>query len=295
MKRGLVKKTKKKVKKSKIKTFLDNKKLLAIAISAFFIFAFLFSFVSIRNQSITGQVSLIDGIQSVGSSVIEILEPFAKFLLGGDANQTLTGEILFTRVLLLVLMIGIVWNALDTIPFFKKQRVVLNITAIIVSLLAIRGISETELIETILLPYTAFGIALSAGIPFVIYFIIINLSLKEKNLSAFRRIAWIFFAVIFIGLYFMRYDELGNFSYIYPVTAFLAVIMAIMDGSLSKFFRKHEVKKLKNLFQHEQVLGLRRRIRKLKEDIAEGEDNPKEIKDLIDHLERKIKTLEKIK
>ena len=295
MKRGLVKKTKKKVNKSKIKTFLDNKKLLAISIAAFFIFAFLLGFVNIRNQSITGQVSLIDGIGQVADSVIQILGPVIKFLIGEGVDETLTGEFLFTRVLLLILMVGIVWNALDRINFFKKQRVVLNITTVVVSLLAVRGMASSDLINTILLPYTALGIALSAGIPFVIYFIVVNISFKKKNLSAFRRIAWAFFAVIFIGLYFMRYDELGDFSYIYPVTAILALIMAIMDGSLSKFFRKHEVRKLKDLFKHEQVLGLRRRIRNLKEDIAEGEGNSGEIKDLIDHLEEKIITLNKIK
>ncbi len=294
MKRGLVKKTKKKVNKSKIKTFLDNKKLLAISIAAFFIFAFLLGFVNIRNQSITGQVSLIDGIGQVADSVIQILGPVIKFLIGEGVDETLTGEFLFTRVLLLILMVGIVWNALDRINFFKKQRVVLNITTVVVSLLAVRGMASSDLINTILLPYTALGIALSAGIPFVIYFIVVNISFNDEGLSAFRRIAWAFFAVIFIGLYFMR-DDLGDFAYIYPVTAFLALIMVIMDGSLSKFFRKHEVKKLKNLFKHEQVLGLRRRIRNLKEDIAEGDGEPEKIKKLINHLEEKIKSLGSIK
>lgn len=240
-------------------------------------------------------LSVTEALSQIGNSVKNILEPVIKFLIGGGTNETLTGELLFTRVLLFILMLGIIWNALDRVPFFKKQRAVLNITTFVVSLLAIRGMASSEIIENILLPYTALGIALSAGIPFVIYFITVNLNFNDEDQSIFRRIAWALFAVIFMGLYFMRFEKLGDFAYIYPVTALIAFVMAIMDGSISRFFRKHEVKKLKNLFKHEQVLGIRRRIRNLKEDIAEGDGNPETIKKLIDHLEDKIKSLEKTK
>jgi hypothetical protein len=68
-----------------------------------------------------------------------------------------------------------------------------------------------------------------------------------------------------------------------------------MDGSLSRFFRKHEVRKLKDFFVHEQVMGLRRRISDLRESIAKGtgDEDIEKTEQLIVHLEDKIEKLKK--
>ncbi len=282
MKRGPVKKTKKKVKESKIKTFLNNKKLLAVVISAFFIVTFLFGFVSIRNKTITGQVSLIDGIGQVTDSVGQILESIFIFLLG-DVGEGL----LFSKIIFFIIIIGIIWLALNTIDFFNKKPIILNIITFAVSVLAIRGISSTDLIDTILLPYTALGIALSAGIPFVIYFIIINVGFQDQP-PIIRRLAWVFFGVIFLGLWFSRSD-LGDFDYIYLGTAILAIIMAFMDGTIKGFFAKIQADKIRNIKTTEIVVSLKKKINDVKEGVKDEYISESDGNVLIKNYQRKIR------
>jgi hypothetical protein len=50
--------------------------------------------------------------------------------------------------------------------------------------------------------------------------------------------AWIFFAVIFFALYTLRYDELGNVKWIYPLTGILSLIMAAICGIFLKLRAK---------------------------------------------------------
>jgi len=62
--------------------------------------------------------------------------------------------------------------------------------------------------------------------------------------KTFKRVAWVLFAVIFIGIWFTRYDELGNYGYIYLVTAGLSVLMLWFDGTINKLLVKANLDKV---------------------------------------------------
>jgi len=49
--------------------------------------------------------------------------------------------------------------------------------------------------------------------------------------------------VKFGGLYFMRVDELEKTVYVYPIVGGLAVAMAFLDGTISRFWRKIKAEK----------------------------------------------------
>ena len=125
---------------------------------------------------------------------------FFPALLG----ETLEGDLLFAKVLFLIIVFSIVWASLNKVDFFNETTWVLWLVSVAASVLAIRWIDEGSLVETILLPYSAFGVAITAGLPFVLYFFVV-MNFKKT----IRKLSWVFFAVIFIGLWFSRSGEKG--------------------------------------------------------------------------------------
>ncbi len=283
----------KKKKVSKKKTFFKDKKFLAFSITAFLFLLIAFSFAFAGNTNITGQVAFLEGVQNVANDIVEIVTPVFQALFGGGADLYANKGILFTQILFFIIVFGIILLSLKKVDFFSDNPLVLNIIALAVSLLAVRGISSTELIETILLPSEALGIALLAGIPFVIYFIVINVGFKTQP-SILRRVAWIFFAIIFIGLWSSKTSELvDNKLYnIYLFTGIAAVVMAWIDGTIKKFFLKVERDKLKDVNKTEAMAEYKRRLRE-----AQTSDymTDTERSELVSHYKAQLKRLAKIK
>ena len=202
-----------------IKNMNKGMKLFALGILGMFLFSFSLSFVS-------AAPSIVEGAQSFVEGAYDVIKPVLEKIIG----ETDTSEFFLAKVLFLVVIFAIVWKAIEKIPFFSDNEWVLWIVSIAVSILAIRWFGNIEIVQTVLLPYSALGIAISAGIPFVLSFLII-----ESFRPTTRRFAWIFFGVIFIFLWFTRYEELGSFGYIYLVTAGLSLLMIIFDGTIQKW------------------------------------------------------------
>ena len=81
-----------------------------------------------------------------------------------------------------------------------------------------------------------------------------------------------FFAVIFFGLWIPRSgaDDLGESSaiWIYPITAALAFVMVVMDGTVTRFFAKVDVEKSTLDSKKYQLRYLKWELQKLHEDLA---------------------------
>ena len=163
-----------------------------------------------------------------------IFEPFGKFLLGVN---TIDGELFFAKLLFFIILITLVNYALSQFEPLKKMA---WIVSAIVSILAVRYITPAW-IETIVLPYTALGIALTAFFPFVLFFFFVEKGLQGHTVM--RKVAWIFATVVFVGLFLYRDTaqfpvSLGGFNpaYIYLITAGLCLIMLIADKTIEKAF-----------------------------------------------------------
>ena len=191
-------------------------------------------------------VAAAEGASDISTSINEFIDgftksvqPLASQILGTTPEGS---EYLFAKVLFLIIILAIVWTALGKIDFFASKNWALWLVSLAVSILATRWLTTEEIINTIILPYSTLGIAISAGLPFVLWFVIINAGMAGKP-PIIRRIAWIFFAVIFIGLYLTRKEELTGARWIYPVTAIGALIIAAMDGTISRLFAKMKLEK----------------------------------------------------
>ncbi len=205
-----------------------------------------------------GGAGLAADISTVIDKFVSAVEPVASAVLGA----TPTGQYLFAKVLFLIIILAVVFTALNRIDFFNENTWVLWLISIAASILATRWLTTEAIIATIILPYSTLGVAISAGLPFILYFLVVNVGFARQP-AIVRRIAWIFFAVIFIGLWITRYDSLQEAIWIYPITALVAFIMAVMDGTVHRFFVKLNLEKLGRASSVDAITDLKQKISEL--------------------------------
>ena len=214
---------------------INSRKLLVFSI--FLILSV--SLVSAQN-SITG-LAITDDLADLTEGTLSLITDVSSKVLGdmGGVAGISSEALLFARLLLLIILITIIFSTLGKVDLFAKSKSVLWIISLGVGILAVRFFSA-QMVATVLIPYTALGFAVTAIIPFVIFFFLVNVGMKE-NKAIVRRVAWIFFAVVFIGLWIKSPSGENNFKHIYLVVAVVSVIMMKLDGTISRFFKEIEI------------------------------------------------------
>ncbi|MBD3252433.1 hypothetical protein GF386_01750 [Candidatus Pacearchaeota archaeon] len=209
---------------------------------------FVLLIVLISGVSLVEFVSAQSGGSMIGTQIVSAINGFVesvKPLLINVLGETGDGTMLFAKFLFFLILLSIIYSALNQadIDFFQDHEWVVWVLSVGVAILGVRYLSG-GMIYAILLPYTTLGIAISAGLPFILWFFIINLMLfKKRSQKPFRIAAWIFFAVVFSGLWLTRtYDPTTSYNlagtragWIYPVTAILALLMIFLDGTISRW------------------------------------------------------------
>lgn len=179
----------------------------------------------------------------------QIFGPFIEPLVGASQFD----QYFFARVLLLILTYTIVLSVLKKTEIFKKSPFVNVIISAVVSILGTRYISESALINGILMPYGALAIAISVAVPFLIYFFFVNFSISS---GAGRRLAWALFAVVFFGLWMMRVDAIGDANIIYWIGIIATVIVFIFDRNIHVYFELWQLRGLERTIDDKTVIHL---------------------------------------
>ena len=205
---------------------------------------------SSRSNDGTAFTSVQNGVQSVYTTV----EPVVTYIIG----ETGTSEFFLAKILFLIIIFAVVWKAMQRIPFFSSNEWVLWVVSIGVSILAIRWFGNVEIVKTVILPYSVLGIVISAGIPLILAFLII-----EGLRPTMRKTGWIFFAVVFVFLWASRMDQLGQFGNIYLVAAGLALLMLFMDSTIQKWMGKMKLDRLTSAHSNSLVGDLKDEMKKL--------------------------------
>lgn len=208
-------------------------------------------------------VNLVDGFAKT-------LNPIAKYIVGDvtSVGKFGSGEILFAKVLFLIIILSIVWLVFSKIEFFNETEWIHWTLSIIVSILAVRFLGP-ELLQSMILPYSTLGVAIAAGLPFVLYFFIVEFSIDPAR-KTLRRIAWIFFAVIFIGLWMARSADLGSGSKIYLWTAIASLVIMTFDGTIQRFRIGLQIEKAGVANKQELDTALRRKMAQADTDATAG-------------------------
>lgn len=202
---------------------MKRKKVLGI-----FILALILSPLIVSAQYYSGFYSGTDRAISWAQNYIG---PIFGVFLGGQ------GEFLFERILLFFILIALIFIILSRMKLFKENYAVIWIITFAVSLLATRFLSDYSLVQNVLLPYSILGVVLTAAIPFIIYFFFVE---SFEDSSTLRKILWIFFIVVFLGVWADRQNELGNLSYIYILTGLVALICLLFDGTIRRVIEKEK-------------------------------------------------------
>ncbi len=241
-----MKKKTKKVKTKKNK-FSLNKKVLAVTITGIFILALFFMFINNQTINATGHATLSEGLKSAGKGISETLGPVFRFLFGinEESGKGITQSLL-SYILAFIIVLGIFWLALTKIDFFQERPKISNLIIFVISILTVRGLYELGVIKEIFFPYGVFGVVAVTALPFLAAFVLINMGLKNQA-ATMRRTLWILFAVVFIGFWIIRRDEITTLRWIYFATAALAILMAFIDGTIKGFFTRIEAEKLENI------------------------------------------------
>jgi len=175
-----------------------------------------------------GMTKVIDGVKGFSTPLFEALI--------GDYSSN---EFFFAKVLLMILLFITINAVLRKIPLFEEQnkKGVAFIIALVVSILAVRFISENELTLGILVPYGALGVALTTILPalicaYAIYF---------TNMGGLgRRLCWIFLGIVYLVLWLNKSSELSSISnQIYIFTLIVIVILFFADRQIASYFHAY--------------------------------------------------------
>lgn len=186
-------------------------------------------------------------VQQFLFSLQEFLGPLFEALL----NTSQFDAFFFYKILIFFLLIFMVYVALKNVPVFKDNTRITKLVSFIVALIAARYLTEVKLIETILISYGALAVALTTILPFMVYFFFVHNAIKS---GVGRRVAWIFYMVILIGLWANRYDRIGDTgNYIYFGIFIAAVLLLIFDKKIRDYFVLAEMQRTETDIRNAQI------------------------------------------
>lgn len=206
-------------------------------------FAHLVSATSILGADLgSGAQMFVDIVRSIFGPLFEPILGISQF-----------DEYFFMRVLVLILLYVVIWAILKKIPLFKEYNFISFLIAAIISILGMRYIPETKFINLILLPYSTLAVALSIALPFMIYFFFVHFSITS---NAGRRIAWLFFAAVFFGLWITRTDTIGDANIIYWFGIAAVILVFIFDKKIHVYFALWEIRGMERTTNDAAILEL---------------------------------------
>ena len=231
---------------------------------------------------VSAQGGIASGLSRGMSQVIGMIEgllgPFFSAIFGGGSGM------LFEKVLFLAIILTTVYMIVKKMPVFGNKEPVIWIVSISISLLSTRFMSA-EMIQTMLLPYSTLGIALTAALPLLIFFAFVY---NNGFTETVRRTLWIFYIVIFLTVWGTRYDTVGDIAWIYLASAGIAFLFFLWDGRIQKIILAQGREKLNQDIREDRAIQIRRRLKELERDNNEGIVTPERYKKKRKELEERL-------
>ncbi len=221
--------------------------------------------------------------QSPAQRVMDAAEDVFSVLVGG-------GDYVLEKVVFFLIIMSLVYVSLKRIPNLSDNNSILWIVTISVALLSARFLTEVTFIRTILLSYTVLGVSLTAGIPLVIYFFFV----QSFESSTLRKIMWTLFIIVFIGIWFARYDEVGELSWIYFFTGVAALIFLLADGTIRRMLIKQKMKQLDIANRGDYEREILRNIDQARRDHNRNIISDWQFRKIMSRLRRQLNSLKKL-
>ena len=214
---------------------------------------------------------IANSLRVASESIVGLLDPILKYTLGEVSGGN--SEIFFVKVLVAVLILSIVYLVVRRMPLLGENNTAAWVISTIVAILGARFLSSEALINFVWLPSGALGIALTSFLPLVIYFLFIE---SFHGMPLIRRAGWIFFALIFFALSLLRWDDLlvgsqswwQNLGWVYFLTALLALVFAIADGTVQRAINRIKAEKILMAGSEDQIIEVKQKLNKLPQLVA---------------------------
>ncbi len=268
-----------------------SKKRASISFVAIIISIFLIGIVSAQSP--------LDDFKNIWQGIIEVLNVIFGTILGSSTlNNAVQGDVLFTKILIFLIILALVWAVLDRIPTFNDYMWVIAIVSIGVALLSTRFLATPGWIDTILLPYSTFGIAITSILPQLIYFYFVQTTMGRR--PTLRKISWILAAVVFLGLLISRYGEIGQIKgvgkfnpvWMYGITAIICLGLFIFDGTIRRAWVITQLDTVGSADKNAIIADLRRKIKRTNDDLANGIITAQEHKKMVKEFRSRLLRIE---
>lgn len=241
-------------------------------------------------------VSAAPDLTTIVSGVQDFFTPILKALFGETAH-------LFEQLLFALLIIAVVYMALEQAPVIKNNSFALWTLAIASAILAVRYIATEGLVNLLLLPQGVLGVALLTIIPFVIFFWFVEFGLAGTGSRVLRKICWVVYGVVFAVLWYknMYYPAsassvLGDWGYMYLLIALVAVILLFADGTIQNAIRSSRAQTSKDSRKDIIIANLLKQIDDLNDKLSTPSvaNNPTLTASLEAQLEKLEKRVERV-
>jgi len=251
----------------------------------------------------------VKGFQSVWNGVIEFLNVIFKSVLGDSSvvypedysnpGTFTSGEVLFFKVLVMVIVFVLVYAILDRTPVFSDYGFVAVLISLAVSILSTRFLATPGWIETIFLSYSALGIAITVFLPFLIYFFGLYWILGDH--AFMRKMGWAVAMAGYLGIFISRYEDIKNsvpdnqFNpiWIYVIAAGLSLIFLMFDKSIRRTMLTAEIKAVGKNNLTELRADISARLDTAKGQLTAFTITPTEYDTIKRNLLKKLKNLDK--
>jgi len=221
-------------------------------------------------------------ITKVIDSTLGFITPVMENIIGDYSSS----EFFFAKILLLILLSIIIKTVLDKTPIGEDNKKISLILAIIVSVLAIRFMSQNEFIESVLIPYGTLGIAITTLLPIVIFFYFVH-NTKIGNFG--RKVFWTIYGIVLFVLWISRAQELpSTANWIYLLSFIAVIIFIFLDKSIHGYFGLADIRKFERQDNKKRIREAKEELEKLEEHFQHKRmsysDYKKEKKDLKEYI-----------
>ncbi|MFH1308219.1 MAG: hypothetical protein ABIH72_05180 [archaeon] len=228
-------------------------------------------------------INLAEGSANFAKILQDAFGPALSILFG-------SGEYIFERFLLFLIVLAVVFVVLDKVPAFQERMGVIWIIAFAVAILSTRFLSSVQTLYGIILPYGVLGVALTSLLPMLIFFYFV----ESFTSPTVRKLAWVLFAVVFFGLWIEFYPKLGNIVWIYFATGILALILFLADGTVRRALRNQEMAQLGDWKRIDYERKIRKDMDELNDDLIKGRITKGDYYSIKRRLKSRLKSLRKL-
>lgn len=161
--------------------------------------------------------------------IMDVLSYLADFFNTSQINYMYVKLLLFLLFFTLILSI-LVWRK------FFEERAINAVIALTISIFAVWYITEKQIVNYILMPYTLIGFLFLILFPLLIILFFIY---RSGANGIVRKIVLLVFGIIFGIIWYKNYQTFSNVQNNVSIgLVFLIVVLILFDNPLHKIFRK---------------------------------------------------------